>query len=321
MAENSKIQWTDHTVNFWTGCKKVSAGCKYCYMYRDKERFNLDPTDVIQVKQKTIDKVLRTAKAGDKIFTCSWSDFFIKEADEWRDWAWDIIRSRPDLNWQILTKRPQRIKECLPEDWGTGWDNVWIGVSVENQEAVDLIQYLFYNFIKVRFVSVEPIIGEVDLTDAQYGNQLWNPLNGALDISHANTGALDWVIIGGESGNDNGKYRYRPAEMHWFERVITDCQDYGVPVFMKQTGTYLAKRFALSDRHGGNIDDFPEALKIREFPKKYIDYLNELSSQCECLDCGHTWNPFNTEHFNFTCCEVCFSDKIGGGYHQNNNNG
>ena len=272
MAENSKIQWTDHTVNFWTGCIKVSEGCKYCYMFRDKERYGLNPTDVVKVKDSTINKVLKGAKKGDKIFTCSWSDFFIKEADEWRDWAWNIIRSRPDLNWQILTKRPERISECLPKDWGMGWDNVWIGVSVENQKNTNRIQYLFpfYNNIKVKFVSVEPILEMIDMDMAMYGNQLWNPLSGDLDISRHNTGKLDWVIIGGESGNDNGKYKYRPAESFWFNTIVDQCKEHNVPVFMKQTGTYLAKRFNLSDRHGGNIDDFPENLKVREFPKNMI---------------------------------------------------
>lgn len=136
MGVNSQISWCDHTVNFWTGCKKVSDGCKFCYMYRDKERYGKEPSEVVKVRQQTINRVLKQAKSGDKIFTCSWSDFFIEEADEWREWAWDIIRSRPDLHWQILTKRPERIEECLPKDWGeNGWDNVWLGASVENQKV------------------------------------------------------------------------------------------------------------------------------------------------------------------------------------------
>ena len=267
MAENTKIQWTTHSVNFWTGCEKVSDGCKYCYMYRDKERYGLNPTDVVKVKQATINKVLKKAVEGDKIFTCSWSDFFIKEADEWRDWAWDIIRSRPDLKWQILTKRPERISECLPDDWGTGWDNVWIGVSVENELSMNRIQYLFHSQIKVKFLSVEPIIKKIDLTDAQYGNRLWNPLSGIVDGEPSyNIGKLDWVIVGGESGNDNGKYKYRPSELIWYKDIVEKCVENGVPVFMKQLGTHLSKHLGLKDRHGGNINEFPEYLKIRQFP-------------------------------------------------------
>ena len=151
--ETTKIQWTDATVNFWTGCKKVSAGCKFCYMYRDKERYGLDPSAVVRTAPKTFNAALKW-KEPKLIFTCSWSDFFIQEADEWRADAWDIIRKTPHHTWQILTKRPERIADCLPPDWGDGWDNVWIGVSVEDEKTFDLrIPILTAIKAKVRFVS------------------------------------------------------------------------------------------------------------------------------------------------------------------------
>lgn len=251
MAENSKIQWTDHTVNFWTGCKKVSEGCKYCYMYRDKERYGLDPKDVVQVQMKTINRVLNKANAGDKMFTCSWSDFFIEEADVWRDWAWDIIRSRPDLHWQILTKRPERIAECLPDDWGDGWDNVWLGVSVESEEFAHRIKTLALIPAKLRFLSIEPLIEPLE---EKYE-----------DFIFSYQDKIHWIIIGGESGNENGKYKYRACELEWIEYII-DNTPVGIPIFVKQFGTYLSKKLNLADRHGGNIEGFPEHLKIREFP-------------------------------------------------------
>ena len=77
---------------------------------------------------------------------------------------------------------------------------------------------------------------------------------------------IDWVIIGGESGNDTGKYRYRPCELEWIESIINQCNKFRIPVFVKQLGTHLAKEMKLSDRHGGNIDEFPEHLQIRQFP-------------------------------------------------------
>jgi protein gp37 len=247
--EKTKIQWTDHTVNFWTGCKKVSDGCKFCYMYRDKERYGKDPTTVVKVRQETIDKTLREAKAGDKIFTCSWSDFFIEEADQWRAGAWDIIRENPQLNWQILTKRPERIMECLPEDWGDGWDHVWLGVSIESQKYIHRIVTLAKIPAKIRFISAEPLIGEVDLTKCK-----------------PEFVKFHWCIIGGESGNNNGKYRYRICDIKWFEKIIKDLQDMGIKLFVKQTGTYLAKYLKLKDRHGGEINDWPIGLQVREFP-------------------------------------------------------
>jgi hypothetical protein len=81
MGVNTKIGWTDHSLNFWKGCHKVSDGCKSCYMYRDFERYGNDANVVSQVKPNTITKVLKMAQPGDRIFTCSWSDFFIEEAD------------------------------------------------------------------------------------------------------------------------------------------------------------------------------------------------------------------------------------------------
>lgn len=263
MGIKSSISWTDHTINFWTGCKKVSQGCAMCYMYRDKERYGHDPTTVLKVNDSTINKVLRTAVAGDKIFTCSWSDFFIDEADEWRDWAWDIIRKHPQFSWQILTKRPERIKDCLPADWGDGWDNVWIGVSVESHQYTDRIHELLAIKSKVKFLSVEPLIGPVYLDDV-YG--LWDKTKGSDQPETKALKEIDWVIVGGESGNDIGKWRYRPCELEWIETVVADCKAHGTPVFVKQTGTYLQKKMNLHARNGTDISEFPESLKFREFP-------------------------------------------------------
>lgn len=246
--EKSKIQWTDATVNFWTGCKKVSAGCKFCYMYRDKERYGKDPTTVMRTAPATFNAALKW-KEGKRIFTCSWSDFFIDEADAWRSDAWDIIRKTPQHQWQILTKRPERIVQCLPPDWGEGWDNVWLGVSVESQDYLDRIETFSKIPAKVRFISAEPLIGPIDLsTHAEL-----------LPLFH-------WMIIGGESGNDNGRYRYRPCELDWITSLIDQTNSSGIEVFVKQTGTWLSKQLKLKDRHGGDLKEWPESLKIRSFP-------------------------------------------------------
>ncbi|MBN8700334.1 MAG: DUF5131 family protein [Chitinophagales bacterium] len=247
--KETKIQWTDHTVNFWMGCKKISAGCKYCYMYRDKEMYGQDPFNVVRVSQKTIDKNLKDAKAGDMIFTCSWSDFFIEEGDSWREEAWDIIRKNKHLNWQILTKRPERIIECLPEDWGEGWDHVWLGVSVENQLYMNRVEILAKVPAKIRFISFEPLIGKIDVT----------PYLPELEDFH-------WCIIGGESGNEEGKYQYRECRLEWIEKIIQDLSGSKVKVFVKQTGTHLAKQLKLTDKHGGRMEEWPAAMQIREFP-------------------------------------------------------
>jgi protein gp37 len=246
--EKSKIQWTDATVNFWTGCKKVSAGCKFCYMYRDKERYGKDPTTVMRTAPATFEAALKW-KDSKRIFTCSWSDFFIEEADTWRADAWDIIRKTPHHQWQILTKRPERIAECLPPDWGDGWDNVWVGVSVESQDFTHRLESLAKIPAKVRFISAEPLIGPLDLSS----------LIEILPSFH-------WLIIGGESGNDTGKYGYRPCKMEWITDLIEQTDGTGINVFVKQTGTWLSKQLKLKDRHGGNLTEWPECIQVRSFP-------------------------------------------------------
>lgn len=286
MAQQSKIQWTDATWNPWHGCKKVSPGCKFCYMYRDKERYGQDPTTVLRSKS-TFDAPLKwsfemqagmmphedTSKVkafpGMKIFTCSWSDFFIEESDQWRPEAWEIIRQTPEFAYQILTKRPERIAQCLPPDWGEGYSNVWLGVSIESQDQIGRMGQLYSIPAQTRFLSVEPLIGHVNLWELLTSYPTFDdPGNAGEPIFWG----MDWVIVGGESGNETGKYKYRPCELRWIETIIEQCVVSGVPVFIKQLGTHLAKKMGLKDRHGGDWSEWPEWLRLREFPgtMKYI---------------------------------------------------
>lgn len=263
MAIESKIQWTDATWNPWHGCKKVSPGCKFCYMYRDKDRYGLDPTVVARSKTKFREPL--SWKEPRLVFTCSWSDFFIDEADAWRAEAWEVIRATPQHTYQILTKRPERILEHLPPDWGDGYNNVWIGVSIESRaQAGPRLWHLAQVPAKVRFVSVEPLLGWVDLGLDAY---LAGP-DGLVDWSTARriSDLIQWVIVGGESGNESGQWRYRPCEIRWIEYIVSQCQQAGVPVFVKQLGTHLAKRLQLSHRHGGDMGEWPAHLQVREMP-------------------------------------------------------
>lgn len=278
MGEQSKIQWTKNTWNPWHGCKKVSEGCKFCYMYRDKERYGQDPTTVM--RSKTNFKA--PLKWGDPtlIFTCSWSDWFIEEADAWRPEAWEIIRATSQHTYQILTKRPERILQCLPADWGDGYANVWLGVSAENQRAADERIPILNNVpAKVRFLSCEPLLGPVHLIKLDdEAMTLIEPIvikdagrtvdtpdcpSEGYDNSYP---AIDWVIVGGESGNDNGKYRYRACEIEWIEKIVSECYNFDIPVFVKQLGTHLAKTLGLKDHHGGDIKEWPKHLQIRQMP-------------------------------------------------------
>lgn len=254
MGQSSSIQWTDATWNIARGCTKVDEDCKFCYMYRDS--FNSTRYDPLQIQRtKTVFNLPLKLKEPSKIFTSSLTDFFHEAIDSYRDEAWDIIRQCPQHAFQILTKRPERIYEKLPAYWNEIRDRVWLGTSIGSQKS---IQRLFDLIVPIQpvtmFLSLEPLHGEVKL-----------PLNDFVDMGHKVKDLIDWVIIGGESGNETGKYRYRPCDVKWIENIVDDCKAEGIAVFVKQLGTYLSKQLGLKDRHGGNIDEWPEHLRVREF--------------------------------------------------------
>lgn len=256
MGEISKIQWTDATWNIAVGCSKVDEDCKYCYMYRgslDGTRYN--PKQVR--KTKTVFNLPLKLKEPSKIFTSSLTDVFHEDCDSFRSEMWDIIRMCQHHTFQILTKRPERILQCLPSDWGNGWDNVWLGTSVGSRKGCKRIEFLRDIPAKVKFLSIEP------LTENIYGPPF--ELHERLDFNHYDQ-FLNWVIIGGESGNDTGKYLYRPCELPWIEGIVEYCQWQEIPVFVKQLGTHLSKELGLKDRHGGDITEWPKHLQIRQFP-------------------------------------------------------
>src|SRR3989304_2729083 len=129
MGANSDISWTNDTWNPGQGCKKISEECRYCYMHHLKHKWGQRPDRVSRSRPQTFNLPLTTFK-GPLVFVCSWSDFFIPDADAWRPEAWDIIRQCPHLIFQLLTKRPHLIPTRLPCDWGQGYPNVWLGRSV-----------------------------------------------------------------------------------------------------------------------------------------------------------------------------------------------
>jgi protein gp37 len=188
------------------------------------------------------------------VFINSYSDFFIEEADDWRYDAWYVIRSTPHITWQILTKRPERILECLPDDWGDeGYPNVWLGVSIEEQMYFHRAESLVKIPVRVRFISAEPLLEELDMLVVKNGKRI-------IDDFH-------WVVIGGESGNEYGPHRYRPSEIFWYERIVQDLKSQtNVAVFMKQLGSHLRKTMRLKHYHGGELAEWPSSLQIREFP-------------------------------------------------------
>lgn len=241
MADKTNIAWTDKTWNPWQGCRKVSSGCKNCYMFRDKKRFGQDPSTVIRSKPATFNRPNHW-KDPAKVFVCSWSDFFIEDADPWRDEAWEIIRENPHLTFQILTKRPENIANRLPSHW---LQNVWLGVTVENQEQADeRIKHLCPACVPVKFISVEPMLGEINLLQNFPDQRMVRWYKPMIN-------QIDWIICGGESGPDA-----RHMETNWAQSLKNQCRDSGIPFFMKQMSGNTKKQ----------LEDIPDYLDVREFP-------------------------------------------------------
>jgi protein gp37 len=224
-------------------------------MYRDSfDSTRYNPLDI--VKTKTVFNLPLKLKGPSKIFTCSLTDFFHEAIDSYRMEAWDIIRQCPQHIFQILTKRPHRITDHLPPYWDEIRNRVWLGTSVGSQASIERVSDLVCPIGPgIKFLSLEPLHGRIELPFAQL-----------VDMGHTIGDLIDWVIVGGESGNETGKYRYRPCELEWIEKIVNDCMEHEIPVFVKQMGTHLAKALNMKDRHGGDIEEFPEHLKIRQFP-------------------------------------------------------
>ena len=201
----------------WTGCRPISDGCTYCYFYGPYSKRHGQNT-----VQRTPDfekPLLQNAKGGYRIpggktvATCFATDFFIPEADAWRGDAWEIIKKRPDLDFLILTKRIDRFLVSLPDDWGEGYDNVYIGCTAENQALADYRLPLFLSYpIKRRFIACSPLLGPIDLS-------AW------LD-------AVGHVTVGGETGREA-----RACDYDWVLAIREQCVSAGVTFWFKNTGS------------------------------------------------------------------------------------
>ncbi len=221
--------------NLWHGCTKVSEGCRHCYMYRRDEATGADPTVVR--KTQIFDLPVRILRSGpykgrykippgSKIYTCFSSDFFHKDADEWRPAAWDIMRARRDCSFFMITKRPEMIADRLPPDWSGGWEHVTIAVTVEDQRAADKRLPVYLSLpLRHRAVMIEPMLSAVDLMPffADHKDPSGKPIIGL-------------VSVGGESGPDA-----RACDFAWVSDVYLQCAENGVDFNYHQTGARLIK--------------------------------------------------------------------------------
>ena len=249
MAEESIIAWTKHTLNPWMGCVKVSDGCSNCYaevltagrmgipdLWGAKARRQRTGPGIWRKPIKWNKEAIASGESM-RVFCASLCDVFEDhpQANEWRADLWDLVRATPALDWQILTKRPERILECLPEDWGDGWDHVWLGTSIEDERVAHRAQTLAQVPAAVRFISYEPAIG---------------PLAHALDLS-----GIDWVIYGGESGPG-----YRKEDKQWARDMHALCGDNDVAFFHKQSAGHRTEL-------GIDLD----GVIVREYPQEVRD--------------------------------------------------
>lgn len=238
--------------NPWHGCHKLSAGCQNCYVYRMDHQHGRDASVVTRLKnfdlpiQKKRDQTYKIS-SKEIVYTCFTSDFFVEEADAWREEAWNIIRERKDLFFFMITKRIDRFAQCVPEDWHDGYENVTICCTIENQERANYRMPIYMQAkIKHKQLICEPLLEDIDLTP-------W------LDET------IEQITAGGESGMEA-----RVCDYDWILHIREQCIRFDIPFYFKQTGARLRKdgrvyRILRKDQHHqarkANIDiraDYPK---------------------------------------------------------------
>jgi protein gp37 len=267
MGTYSKIEWTDHTFNPWLGCTKITPGCDHCYAESWSKRSGLvkwgnSPRRKTSegywrqplLWEKRSVEFRRKYRRRQRIFCASLADVFDNQAEaEWREELFKLIKTCTSLDWLLLTKRPENIKKMLPGDWGSGYPNVWLGATAEDQTRFDVRwgKHLSKVSAAVRFISYEPALGPLRLSDDEI--------------------QPDWIISGGESGAGA-----RSMNPQWARDLIADCRAKGVAPFHKQWGSYasnplvfeqnktteIAKRKDSQGKGGGLVD----GKIVREFP-------------------------------------------------------
>lgn len=252
MAENSKIEWTDHTFNPWVGCTKISPACDHCYaeswakrtghpeLWNEGLRRRTSP----QNWRKPIKWNLDAAKRGIRyrVFCASLADVFDNVVpDEWRSDLWELIAQTTHLDWLLLTKRIGNAINMLP----MRFDNVWLGATVVNQQEADRdIPKLLGTPARVRFLSMEPLLSAVNLVPRCPPEfQPW-----------LRQDRISWVIVGGESG-----VHARPMHEDWAFEIAYQCAENDVAFFMKQGSAANWPSYK-------DFASFPGGIRVRQFP-------------------------------------------------------
>jgi protein gp37 len=300
MGKNSKIGWTHHTWNFLWGCTKVDEECRFCYAESLSKRYGHNVWGIQAPRRVMSENYWRdplawneaARKVGERhrVFCSSMADVFEDHMtnNAERPKLWELIRATPHLDWLLLTKRPQNVLVMLPDDWGDGYANVWLGTSVGRNESMARAYELAKVPAAIRFLSCEPMIGPMDPplwyccncmgfrgahlvnNDKDMGcnececyvTRVWANRTPGPPLA-PDRRSFHWVIFGGESGGVN---TVRKMDIEWLRSGIDQCRRAGVPVFVKQMGTVLAKEMGLQHPKGEDPTEWPENLQIQEFP-------------------------------------------------------
>jgi len=207
--------------NPWRGCRKCSDGCLHCYIHKGDAKRKMDTNLIVQTKDfyKPIEKLKNGSykmKAG-MVFLCFSSDFLIEDADEWRGECWAMMKERQDCTFLFLTKRIERFMECIPEDWGNGYQNVVVCCTVENQKNADRKLAVFQSLpIRHKCIIAQPLLEAIDL-------------EGYLED-------IELVVVGGESD-----YYARPLDYDWVLDIREQCIRKKVDFEFRQCGTHFIK--------------------------------------------------------------------------------
>lgn len=237
MAENSAIGWTTHTFNPVVGCTKVSAACDFCYAAEYANKWEplvtwgepgtksvLRRTSESNWKKplawdrKAIGNIPEHGPRRQRVFCASLSDVFDNDWEkDWRDDLWQIIAITRNLDWLLLTKRPQNVESMVPVMWRDQWpSNIWLGTTTENQTELDRRwPHVIGTKARVKFISYEPALGPLSFGKLRRDQM------------------PDWVICGGESGTHR-----RPFDLNWAEQMRSQCEQFQIPFFFKQDSAF-----------------------------------------------------------------------------------
>lgn len=273
MSKDSAIGWTHHSYNPWWGCFKVSPGCQNCYAETFSRRTGHDIWGPPKTTDRRLfgdkhwaeplvwDKAAQEAGERHRVFCASMADVFEDHPAVWneRNRLWDLIAETTNLDWLLLTKRPENVMGMVPMDWAHHWpEYVWLGTSVENQEAADQrIPHLMRTPAAIKFLSCEPLLDPVTLgqwIDGVYVNWLTGEYPDG-DRSKRVCDPLSWVIVGGESGP-----KHRPMDLPAALEIIEQCKAADVATYVKQD----------SGQYPGRQGRIPDAYWLHEWPESRV---------------------------------------------------